>query len=97
MSKLRITDIAGKLRRFHVEQQAAKVRYVVLDENTLGYINSEQPDVLGVLAASILRGAVHSWLDGPVAILQTKNIRPATVADFNAFRVAVPPDFKETR
>lgn len=66
--------------------------YVVKDEHTLGYLYGNS-SFMGVLAGSVIKGG-HDWKNGPVAILpgHTK-LRRATVADFEAFRVRVPPDF----
>jgi hypothetical protein len=68
-------------------------RYVVVDEHTLGYIQEGQTNI-GILAASILRGASHTWKDGPLPMpIEAElaaglvTIRPATLEDFNAFRV----------
>jgi hypothetical protein len=68
------------------------VKYVVLNENTLGYINEERPNTLGVLAGSVIRGG-HVWSNGPVTIVPTVDkVRPATREDLETYRVAAPPD-----
>ncbi len=69
----------------------ADTRYVVKDGHTLGYIKAQQPNVMGVLVGSVLRGG-HDWQCGPVRIFEGDDIRDATRADFESFRVAVPPD-----
>ena len=64
------------------------MKYFVVDENKLCY---EIPGgtTLGVLAASVLRGSSHSWLDGPIARpIDKSRIRPATANDFEEFRVS---------
>lgn len=61
-------------------------RYVVKDEHTLGYIYDEQPHLLGVLHGSVIRGG-HDWRNGPVAISSDENLRKATQADFDFYRV----------
>jgi hypothetical protein len=67
-------------------------RYIVVNENTLGYWIGKTAWI-GVLHASVLKGAVecrdttiHSF---------GKTTRPATTADFNEYRVAVPRGFVE--
>lgn len=70
-----------------------EVRYVVLDEHTLGYIYGAAPRFMGVLAGSVLRGG-HDWRNGPVSITPgDPRIRSATLADFEMFRVVPPPGF----
>lgn len=57
-------------------------------ENVLGYINDQQPNVIGILHASPLRGAIIRDLDGWTFLPQDRSlIRPATRADFDTFRV----------
>jgi hypothetical protein len=71
-------------------------RYVVLNENTLGYINDECPNTMGVLVGSVAQGG-HNWLNGPVAIAPTiDEVRPATIGDFATYRVMAPPDLLQT-
>jgi hypothetical protein len=66
------------------------VRYVVKDGHTLGYIFDAQPELMGVLSSN---KDGHHHNGGPVSIFGS-NITPATVEDFETFRVALPPDFK---
>jgi hypothetical protein len=69
-------------------------RYVVLNENALGYINDVQPQVVGILASSVFMGGPNP-IDGPVAIVPTCDVvRAATADDFEGFRVMLPPDFR---
>jgi hypothetical protein len=59
-------------------------RIVVLNELTLGYL-IDGSSSMGVLAAKI---GGHDWKNGPVAIVPgIDSFRPATLADFKAFRV----------
>lgn len=61
-------------------------QYVVLNEHTLGYIYSAQPGWMGVLAGNIWK---DGYSHGAVPLLPGHDqIRPATVADFDAFRVS---------
>lgn len=63
-------------------------RYVVKDNHTLGCIYERQPHLMQVLGASVIRGG-HDWKNGLVAILPgIDNIRPATLSDFDFFRVS---------
>lgn len=71
---------------------ANKTRYVVMNENTLGYIEGGGKS-MGVLAGSVLKGG-HSWLTGSVPVL-SQNLRDATTADFAEYRVKVPPNFED--
>ncbi|QYY27501.1 hypothetical protein [Diaphorobacter sp. MNS-0] len=67
------------------------IRYVVKDEHTLGYLQEGSP-YMGVLQGSVLKGG-HDWKNGPVSTFGA-TIRPATKEDFEAYRVALPSDFK---
>lgn len=67
-------------------------KYIVQDENLLGYLIPEQPNIVGILATSIIRGSIYSWQDG-TAVNHRDRQRPATVADFESFKVCLPPDF----
>lgn len=66
------------------------VKYVVKDENTLGYLIEGSP-FMGVLHGSVLKGG-HDWKNGPVSLFGAVT-RPATEDDFKAYRVALPCDF----
>lgn len=70
-------------------------RYVVMNEHTLGYIYPQQPDTLGILRASVLRGSPllgDNGLTGTLLISGADDIRPATLADFTVYRVIPPPE-----
>lgn len=61
-------------------------QFVVIREHTLGCINPLQPNVAQILGASVLRGALD--LDGTILVpMDAAQMRPATRADFNTFRV----------
>lgn len=70
---------------------AAKIKYVVKDEHTLGYME-EGSESMGVLHGSVLKGG-HDWKNGSVSTFGSK-IRPATKEDFKEYRVSPPPDFE---
>lgn len=83
-------DVDGYVRecgQFQYACAEAAVAYVVKDEHTLGYIFDVQPALMGVLSS---KKNGHHPNGGPVSIFGAE-IRPATVEDFAAFRVAVPP------
>lgn len=71
--------------------QWPSVRYVVMNENTLGYIEGSRPS-MGVLAGSVLKGG-HHWLNGPVSTFGCA-LRDATLADFQTYRVSPPPELR---
>lgn len=67
--------------------------YAVYMENTLGYLFAlNGRNYLGILHGSVLKGSTFNWLAGPVLVNMDK-VRKATVKDFAAYRVCVPPDF----
>jgi hypothetical protein len=61
-----------------------KHKLIVIDEHTLGSVFPEQPNQAQILGASILRGALDTMGIIPI---QFKKTRPATLADFETFRV----------
>ncbi len=69
--------------------------YFIYNEHTLGYLYEFEVggnQYLGILHGSVLRGSPHHWINGPI-LVSDKELRPATSADFNAYRVCLPPDF----
>lgn len=67
------------------------VRYIVHDENALCYVDEARNDLLmGVLVGDVFKGG-PDWKNGPIA--KTGSVRPATLEDFERFRVKPPPDF----
>ena len=63
----------------------SKIKLVVLEEHTLGYIHPEMPNSVGILHTSILKGSSYNYWTGSV-ILGNKPVRLATEDDFTAFR-----------
>lgn len=70
--------------------------YIVINENTLGYFqtpNCKQIGFYGVLSQAILLGGKH-WMDGPCFTSPLDTIRPATLQDFDTFRLNPPPQYR---
>lgn len=65
--------------------EVERTKLIVADENTLGYVlpNSE---MVGVLHASVLRGATSSATPKPIYMFE--KTRLATEKDFDNFRVS---------
>jgi len=63
-----------------------KIKLVVADENTLGYIDPRVPDHLNILHGSILKGSNLDWRNGPTYVMG-RNIRLASEKDFNDYGV----------
>lgn len=63
-------------------------RYIVLNENALGYVYDEAPGTFCILHASVLRGSPFDRLQGTAAFMPgIDRNRPATLDDFLAYRV----------
>lgn len=61
--------------------------YYVMNENTLGYVQPQQPDVFGILHGSVRNGGLRDN-DGFVHILPgSDTLRLATIADFEEYGV----------
>ena len=69
-------------------ETAEKIKLVVVDNHTLGFIHPELPNYVQILHASILRGATttESLLISSGGF-KFHNIRLASEQDFDAFRV----------
>ncbi len=59
-------------------------KYIVVNENTLGYRISNGE--IGVLHGSVIRGG-RNWMNGPFLLSPNDKVRPATLADFESYRV----------
>ena len=68
--------------------------YVVVNENTLGYIQPERPSWFNVLHGSVFKGG-RNWKNGAVPLSPNDQVRPATLEDFDEYRVISPPGFGE--
>jgi hypothetical protein len=64
-----------------------KIKLVVLEENTLGYIDPILPDYVGILHTSVLRGSTYNSLSGSI-YLGSKKVRLASEKDFDDYRVS---------
>lgn len=68
-----------------------EVRYVVKNENTLGYIFRGREHTMGVLAGNVTRGG-HEPFNGPAPVTPSDKVRAATREDFDSYRVQAPLD-----
>lgn len=85
---------AGRLNGNNRSELSADTKYVVMDEHTLGYRIEANPNLIGVLAGSVLRGG-RNPIDGPAVITSgITRLRAATEIDFVFFGVVLPPDFE---
>ena len=58
-----------------------RINFVVIDENVLGYVQPESPNVVGMLSSS-------HCINGPIAMpMNLDRVRPARRKDFDKFRV----------
>lgn len=65
-----------------------RIKLIVVNEHTLGYVFPETPNFYSILHSSILKGAIFEL--NPSCKLMNKNdkIRLATEKDFDDFRVS---------
>ena len=61
-------------------------KYYVLNGHTFGHINPLYPKIFGVLQGDIFKNG-HDWKNGPVTIVPSDKLEPATLANFERFRV----------
>jgi len=64
----------------------AKIKLVVFNEHTLGYIIPEIPNYIQPLRASILKGAPFETIETSKCIAKSDKIRLASAKDFDDFR-----------
>lgn len=64
-----------------------KIKLVVVDEHTLGYIFPEQPNTYHILKESILKGSPYNYNNGTSRLIYNQKIRLASENDFNEFNV----------
>lgn len=63
-----------------------RIKLVVVNEHTLGYIDPRTPNTFNILHASVLKGSSYQNLSAP-SIPKNGKIRLATPKDFDDFRV----------
>ncbi len=68
------------------EGKDERIRLVVIDEHTLGYIDPSEPNYAGILHTSVLKGSMLNKYNS--VILLNKTIRTATKKDFDEYRVS---------
>lgn len=66
----------------------ASTKLVVVNENTLGYIEPEFPKILNILRAMVTKGATFRIFDEPIPIMESDVIRLASEKDFEEYRVS---------
>jgi hypothetical protein len=71
---------------------AMRVRYIVINEHTLGYLQPPESKFAGILRGSIIKGGDTVQTNG-VIVLSNHTVRDATRADFEEYHVTCPPDF----
>lgn len=78
--------------------KGGEVSYVVQDEHTLGYVRDDMPKYVYILHASVLKGATNTTQHAAYNMISPDTkLRPATIKDFDEFRVMVPPDFNSKK
>jgi hypothetical protein len=74
---------ADKLYAKHMEA-IPKTLYFVLNNNTLGYVYETDLSTFWPLAANV---DGYDWKNGAVAVGKHDILKPATISDFDKFRV----------
>lgn len=67
-----------------------KIKLVVLEEHTLGYISEFNPNYVMVLKGSVLKGSPYGLMNN-IALIGNKKIRLASEQDFEEFNVEFEP------
>jgi hypothetical protein len=63
-----------------------RIKLVVIEEHTLGFIIPEMPNYAQTLRASVLKGSTYSEMGGSIYVKNCKQ-RLASEKDFDDFRV----------
>lgn len=63
-----------------------RIKLVVLNEHTLGYVYPNKPNDCFILQSSVIRGAVNNGFMKPICY-KLDNVRLASAKDFDEFRV----------
>lgn len=66
----------------------SKIKLVVLNEHTLGYIHPNGEPFMSVLHGSVLKGSPYGWMNGSICIPTGATVRLATTQDFDEYRVS---------
>ncbi len=78
------------LKSYIQETQDDRIKLVVIDDHTLGYILPERPNSAQILHSSILKGSLG--LDSGSSVnLKNRKVRLASEKDFDDFRVLFTP------
>jgi hypothetical protein len=64
-----------------------KIKLIVMNEHTLGYILPETPKYISILHTSLLKGSTFNAQSGPIYIGSQDTIRLASDKDFEEYRV----------
>ncbi len=73
-----------------------KIRLVVFNEHTLGYILPELPDRVQVFHSSILKGAPFELYPDSKVISSLDKVRLASEQDFDNFRVSFSDGYRDS-
>lgn len=82
-------NISFKIKREFVIKKEERIKLVVVNENTIGYINPKNPNCLCILHASILKGSI--WNDNLNSVILSKKdkIRLASKKDFDEYNISM--------
>ncbi len=64
-----------------------RIKLVVVNEHTLGYIDPDRPHTLSILRLRTERSAPFSTMDTPRPLFSSDYVRLASRLDFKAYRV----------
>lgn len=68
--------------------QNDKIKLVVVNENVLGYVFPEKPNIFNFLRCSIIKGCSLDEMNGYHTFSKTDKVRLASSKDFDEFRVS---------
>ena len=71
-----------------------KVKLVVVNENTLGYISESMPNYLSIFQASTLKGSRFGNLNGSYLLTSKDFVRLANEVDFNEYNCEFSEGYK---
>lgn len=83
-----LPEIFGESVEENIYPTDQRIKLVVCDENILGYINPRTPCTIGIINASILKGANVGMYQTTLSVSQLyDNVRLASEKDFQDFGV----------